>query len=106
MTATLVVSDEELDTAVAMLEDHTSFLDGEGSSVRTDYSGRGMYGAECIGIVGSHAVAALFIVALADATDYDHVELLAELVQRNGWQTDSMGLDTIHYFPGIVNANA
>jgi hypothetical protein len=60
-----------------------------------------MYGATCLGVAGGPAVAALLLLALAEQAGTDHFELLAELVTRDGWRTDSMGLGTISYWPGI-----
>jgi hypothetical protein len=60
------------------------------------YSGRGMYGDECLGIVFRDLSDAFgFFVELA-AEDYDTAELLARKARQ-----DSMGLDTIMYFLGI-----
>lgn len=71
--------------------------------VRTDYSGRGMYGAECVGFVIKNQVMHIFALAnvIADVTivdgnqtEYDQVVAATE--------QDDMGLDTIIYFPGVT----
>lgn len=82
----------------------------EGVTYHKDYSGRGMYGRQCIGISGSRsecmAVIKACIVELHneaqddvnDDTDYDF-EMAIELVFN--YNTDSMGYDTIVYWPGM-----
>lgn len=71
--------------------------------VRTNYSGRGMYGAECVGFVLQNCVPYIFALAnaIADATirdmnttEYDQIVAATE--------QDDMGLDTIIYFPGVA----
>lgn len=65
--------------------------------IRTDYSGRGMYGATCFGIVfREHRDIFSFFVELA-VEDYDTAELLARKARQ-----DSMGRDAIVYFPGCT----
>ena len=63
--------------------------DSRGLDVRTNYSGRGMFGSRCIGFVGDDMTCAA----------------LAGLVQRKTGHTarkDNMGLGTIYYFPTIT----
>ena len=76
--------------------------------LREDYSGRGMGGAECFGIVGTARDLALFTMELTiRAKDYDvssdkegvTVDQVFEMFQR--LSTDSMGRNTIFYFPGV-----
>ncbi len=59
---------------------------GSGRSIRTDYSGRGMFGSTCWGIVCD-----------------DPNEVIAE-VGVPGAKTDSMGTSTIVYWPNIKGA--
>jgi hypothetical protein len=77
--------------------------------VRADYSGRGMYGAECIGFVTDkplrigYAIAAVF--GVDDGTidcevDEDRCQVGEKLMDAA--TTDSMGYDTIVYFPGFT----
>ena len=66
-------------------------------ALRDDYSGRGMYGATCFGIVGNIGDFARFIVSFIanhadDSTDPDWLGNVL---------TDGMGLDTIFYWPGV-----
>jgi hypothetical protein len=59
-----------------------------GLEIRPSYSGRGMFGATCLGVVGSMA-------------DLD--TLLSEVRgSAKGLRKDSMGLDYIYYWPGIA----
>jgi hypothetical protein len=62
------------------------------------YSGRGMYGKECFGIVGTPGDAMAFLVALAkvDALDVD-VIYMAKYTSM-----DNLGLKTISYWPGYT----
>lgn len=61
-----------------------------GGTVREDYSGRGMYGATCYGIVTD------------DATNC--LEIAGEHGLK-GARTDGMGLKTIVYWPSIEGAS-
>lgn len=74
--------------------------------VRIDYSGRGMYGATCVGFVLQNRVPYIFALANAIAdvtivdgnqTEYDQIVAATE--------QDDMGLDTIIYFPGVELAS-
>jgi hypothetical protein len=65
--------------------------------VRTNYSGRAMYGKDCFGLVhGSIGELLLLIVALADRG--------VEMEFVNSARSDNMGLDMITYFPGTTLA--
>lgn len=73
-------------------------LDASGqdeSVIYSNYSGRGMFGSTCFGMVfdGSRDLTRFFI-CLADLDQ----ELALDLV--DSWQSDSMGLSKIYYFPG------
>jgi hypothetical protein len=66
--------------------------------VRAHYSGRGMYGRTCIGVVHDDAnTPAAFLYILAEELGRDFLDLLAEV----GSAQDSMGLSTITYFSGL-----
>lgn len=66
--------------------------------LRTDYSGRGMYGRECIGFI---AEPAMVIAAIAESDPYKSGELGADLLElASEVRTDSMGFNTITYLPG------
>ncbi len=67
------------------------------------YSGRGMYGKECLAFTAdsetsSFAVAADLIAAALDAGE-DFVEPV--LAAMRGIRTDSMGRGTVFYFPRV-----
>lgn len=67
--------------------------------LREDYSGRFMYGAECLGIVHAPHGGDIgkFYIYLAQYLDADVACELADAAR-----TDSMGLDTITYWPGVT----
>lgn len=79
-------------------------IDSDG--VRTDYSGRSMYGRECLGIemraedVPMFFAAVGYVQGVAEAEEEDYTEDLMRLV--GAARTDSMGHDVIVYFPGWV----
>lgn len=69
--------------------------------LRDDYSGRGMYGRNCFGFVTSIAGLARFFAALgALAAEDEELEQLPGDLARN-LSSDSMGRDTIFYFPNF-----
>lgn len=57
------------------------------------YSGRGMYGRTCFGIVGHAGDLATFLMGVSEDT--------REKLQ-DGWRTDNMGLDTIYYWQNVA----
>jgi hypothetical protein len=71
---------------IEMLEEAA---DEAGVEYRTDYSGRGMYGATCFAIEGKTSDLIRFLRQLPD-------EVGDELVDPS---TDSMGLDIVFYWP-------
>jgi len=70
---------------------------GQNFETRRAYSGRGMYGKECIGFVTDEpmALAMALTVVLIDLEDTADVPEWSDLTVR----TDSMGLSSILYFP-------
>lgn len=73
-------------------------LDLDQDAIYPEYSGRGMYGRTCVGIVLDRYTdtnQALLGVALADTFGTDDAWDIARAMR-----TDSMGLGTIVYFPG------
>jgi hypothetical protein len=92
-------SQDDLDTIKSMLEDLDVFEDE--FDIRTDYSGRGMYGKECIGFVTKEAA----LIPMALTAVLIDTERYALLDNNIAWsdltdiRTDSMGLSTIVYFP-------
>lgn len=80
--------------------------DMRGFDLRTDYSGRGMYGKTCIGIVaGGHqmGIAQLLIVAALDleAEGMNWDDALYGFDEGPLPSSDSMGLETIYYWTGV-----
>ena len=84
----------------------------EGVSSYVDYSGRGMYGRKCIGIVGSAKDLMRFTLILIEQqkiveSDDSYVEIMSETDTRTiheDWleaRWDNMGSDTIFYWPHI-----
>lgn len=71
---------------------------GETGFVHENYSGRGMYGARCLGIVvGNMNEAFKFFIIAGMVLDVDDVRELAENAR-----TDNMGYDMIVYFPNCT----
>ncbi|MBQ6358463.1 MAG: hypothetical protein IJI97_05840 [Clostridia bacterium] len=77
-----------------------------------DYSGRGMDGAKCFGLIGDFRLLAKFLVAMAelemmeypdDGGEYNPGDNEAKWAIRLADEvvSDRMGHDTIYYFPGI-----
>lgn len=60
--------------------------DDVGGRLCSDYSGRGMFGRECVGIVTDSPM---------------HVIEKAAARGVRGFRTDNMGLDTIVYWPSV-----
>lgn len=74
--------------------------DFEAEAIRTNYSGRGMYGAECFGFVGNISDYSQFVAVLASLMELDEFRDLLDDVRD-----DNMGLSTIFYFPGWTLTN-
>lgn len=78
---------------VRVIEDH--------AEIRHDYSGRGMFGEKCFGFVVENPEAAIAEIQADINGIYELKELqqeFTELLQHS--RRDSMGFDTILYFPG------
>lgn len=68
-------------------------------SFRPRYSGRGMYGRTCLGVVHDDGnTPAAFLYILAEELGEDFLDLLS----RVGSARDSMGFSTITYYSGIT----
>ena len=82
----------ELESAIRIASEDCGF------SIREDYSGRGMFGKTCLGIVANNigkAVAAI----LRNIDDPDVIEEFAGVLEN--LHTDSMGKSSIFYFPNF-----
>lgn len=78
------------------------------TTLRTDYSGRGMYGAVCVAFTVPRGPASLLRLGAAiqrfitESEEYDTLDYSVE--QRllgSNVSTDNMGHDTVVYFPGL-----
>lgn len=72
--------------------------------IHESYSGRGMYGERCFGVTGSPGMMARFMAELATLEfradpSADRAKWATELA--DSLCTDSMGHDTIFYFPDV-----
>lgn len=92
-------SQSDLDTIIEQINE-LDVLDDE-IEVRTDYSGRGMYGKECIGFVTKEYSTFLMAltVVLINSMRYASLDNTIEWSELTDVRTDSMGLSTIVYFP-------
>lgn len=89
----------------------------DGVSFRESYSGRGMYGAQCIGVVGSMSDCIRAVLRAAQDQHFDKVSSIEEALEADdpipeeAWQLDtdglenaqmdSMGFDMILYWPDL-----
>lgn len=66
------------------------------------YSGRSMYGKECLGIKCDSAIEAIFeTITEAIIRDTDHVQTIALIDELRDYHIDSLGLGSILYFPNL-----
>lgn len=70
--------------------------DQAGLEFRSGYSGHGMCGRKCVGMVGDMGELALALMSIGSRIE----ESSAGWPSSAAW--DSMGLDSIVYFPGIT----
>lgn len=81
------------------VEDIVEVFECAGYEVRS-YSGRGMYGNECLGVTCDDPVVfTAKVMAVASAYGY-HLDDLLALFSKH--RTDDMGLSTIIYFPSVA----
>lgn len=79
-----------------LIEDLTS----EGFDVREDYSGRGMFGRTCFGIVGDPGDLIRFVLRTQDVEE-DTPWWKTDRSWITHVRTDSMGHDMIYYWPTV-----
>lgn len=91
-----------------LLELIVDLHDEEDFQVRVDYSGRGMFGGECLGIVGPDTTTVIYEIMDAIMSEYcdekdTQLELFHELAEMlsYGSEQDSMGQQCIVYFPYV-----
>lgn len=94
------------------LEDALGGVDLEpgDDNLRTDYSGRGMYGAECVGWVGEDPIRFAFelavIIARAFVEQEPDLDDIRDALDKIGSPaSDSMGRSTIWYWPAVRVTN-
>ena len=78
-----------------------------GFEIMHDYSGRGMYGKKCFGLIGDLTNMPKFFIMLAEsiiAQDNNNDVFEIACLFEN-MQIDSMGMSKIIYFPNLVIAN-
>jgi hypothetical protein len=83
--------------SLELLEEIAQEVEG---SVRADYSGRGMFGDSCVGIVAHN----LLELGVAISRLVEDEELRDELISNSS--TDSMGYDTIVYWGRVTCPDA
>jgi hypothetical protein len=89
--------------------DEQVFIDvceDEGISAQTRYGGRGMYGRHCVGIVGSTKDLMKFAMICIEAIERVRLNTPADepATIDSDWfdvRQDSMGYDTIFYWPSV-----
>lgn len=75
------------------------FAEGNDLDFRDDYSGRCMYGKNCVGLICDSSMSVL--IELCDYLHAEGVETVSDILGTPC--TDSMGLSTILYFPRLVS---
>jgi hypothetical protein len=88
-----------IDTALS----NADLMDGEEVHIRESYSGRGMYGKTCFGIVADRdgdAIKFAISLGLILAADDDEWGEVHAMDLGDAAETDSMGRGMILYFPG------
>ena len=85
-------------------------IEVESGSIRLGYSGRGMYGTECLGLVMSandfpsfnQDLVEILINRIATTEDLELLDLFKSVkTAMRSYSSDSMGLDQIQYYPDI-----
>ena len=81
-----------------LLDIFTSVVEEE--NIRTDYSGRGMFGSQCFGFVSENPLATFADILDSINESENNFDLIYDLSQMlRDAKTDSMGYSTITYFP-------
>lgn len=81
------------------MDNFIKFLKDAGYEPRS-YSGRGMYGRECVSITVPNINKAVFNLGFKLGSLTEDVEEITDCL--DGFRTDSMGLDYIIYFPEVA----
>ena len=91
------------DTSEKVILAIKDFCEDNDYEYRTDYSGRGMYGKLCLGIVSS-ASPLYIIMKLTEHLKYVGVSCVEYYLGVP--KMDNMGLSTIIYFPKLDTSNS
>lgn len=84
------------------LNDILDDADLEFQSVYVDYSGRGMYGDKCFGIIGNLHTYAVFLIAATAILNTEEYGWGGELLEAlANPRVDSLGRESIYYFPSL-----
>lgn len=76
--------------------------EANGFEPRFDYSGRGMYGKKCFGIVGSFSDIGGFFTNVAMSCQEEEIELSDFGDCVTSVSMDNMGTESIIYFPRLI----
>ena len=83
----------------------TSLQREHDGNIRTDYSGRGMWGIECLGYTGPEAVLFAFdlanLIAERDVVEPDIDDVRQALVDLGDPKSDDIGTGTVWYWPTV-----
>jgi hypothetical protein len=97
MTITLTTAHlQAIEEALSYQDDHGPLA----SHLRTDYSGRAMYGRSCVGYVGSMAGFAMFLMTASTVLIEDGALPEETISTLSRFSQDSMGHDQIFYWSG------
>lgn len=78
-----------------------ALYDADAEASIDEYSGRAMYGAQCLGIVTDRNPVAVMMRVVLGLWDCGEDDLAVWLAERD-CRLDSMGLGTVIYWPGIA----
>jgi hypothetical protein len=99
----IVLTKDQANNLMNLMIDHGVISDEE--DFRTDYSGRGMFGASCLGIVvgtSGFASGILFAQAVTEYNEDTDLDDFLDLDWFSGSYSDFMGRSTIIYWPSVV----
>ncbi len=85
-------------------QDTAEVLEEMFDDVRYDYSGRGMFGAECVAIItdeGGFSIATSLQELQETYEDDEEISEMLDCMLNREPRTDSMGLSTVYYWPSI-----
>lgn len=103
MTRTRTITRQQAEDVLDNFTDIGGELPRE-QALRDSYSGRGMFGKQCLGFVISPSSILLFGMAMYQALSVHDDDGIADdqlaVDMGQAAQTDSMGTDAIVYFPG------